>query len=363
MKTVIIAHNYTKQTVAAMSYKVAHYLADNNYKVVFISHKPFFENKFIDNNVIVYSWPTSGRPTGFKDALWFAKIVLNYKADFVISHFGSVNITVIISKIVTFWNVKTFPYYHTLSTQLSIDSKGLTYFAKFKKIRKYLVYKFFCDKIICPSEFSKNDLAQYFNLKKGIKILNPMIDRSSSDGSATDCTGITLSYLGRINESKGIYLLISAFNSYCKRNKKTKIKLNIAGSVINEAEFNNLIKSNLNISYKGALSYDKIDDFIRNGTYTIIPSYSDNLPTVGLESLMNGIPIIISENTGLTQELAGNVNCLKFAPTNEELLLLFENLDSDAFDYRMLKNNSRKIYLEKFGMESYCKRILELVEN
>lgn len=362
MKTIIIAHNYTQQTVAAMSYNVAHYLANKNYKVIFISHKPFFENKFIDDKVMVCSWPTSGRPTGFKDAIWFAKIVLKYKPNVVISHFGSVNITVMIAKIFSLWRVKTLPYYHTVSEALEIDNKGKTFLSRFKKIRKYFIYKIFCDKIICPSELSKLDLFNYFKIKKGVKVLNPMNDR---------CQGVTeeaknkiiLSYLGRINRSKGVFLLVETFNLYCEQNPKTQIKLSIAGSGSEEKDFERIINSNSNISFIGGLSYDEIDSFLREGTYTIIPSFSDNLPTVGLESLMNGIPLLISKNTGLTLELEDAVNCITFSPTQNELMQLFNNLETNMFNYKLLKTNARKIYLEKFGVISYCKSIEDVIES
>ena len=38
-------------------------------------------------------------------------------------------------------------------------------------------YLFFCDKIICPSHLAKKDLSDYFQINKGIVVLNPMQDR------------------------------------------------------------------------------------------------------------------------------------------------------------------------------------------
>lgn len=362
MKTILIAHNYTQQTVAAMSYNLAHYLGSNNYRVIFISHKPFFDKPFLDDKVMVYSWPTTGRPTGFKDAIWFAKLYLKYKPSVVISHFGSVNITVLVAKLFSFGSVKTLSYYHTVSGALAIDNNRKTLLSKLKKIRKYFIYKLFCDQIICPSELSKLDLADYFKINKGIKVVNPMNDRFQMV-KESNTNEILLSYLGRIDKSKGVFLLVEAFGFYCRQNANTRIKLQIAGDGSEVIEFLEIIKSNDKVSYIGGLTYDKVDDFLRKGTYTIIPSFSDNLPTVGLESLMNGIPLLISKNTGLTHELEEAVNCITFTPKRNELIQLFCDLEDGKYNDKKLKENARKIYLEKFGVLSYCEAIVRVIEN
>ena len=47
MKTIVIAHNYSEISFAAMSYHFAHYFANLGHRVVFISHNPYFSEKQI----------------------------------------------------------------------------------------------------------------------------------------------------------------------------------------------------------------------------------------------------------------------------------------------------------------------------
>src|SRR5688572_30240573 len=105
MKTILIAHNYTQNSFAFMSYSLAHFLANKGNKVIFISHKPFFQNSFKEDvsngELLVYSWPTVNRPTTIKDILWFLKIYRKYRPDTIISHFVNVNITVSVSKMIS----------------------------------------------------------------------------------------------------------------------------------------------------------------------------------------------------------------------------------------------------------------------
>ena len=80
MKTILIAHNYTQNSFASMSFNLAHHLAKLGNRVVFISHKPFFKDMKIiksgKGEVILFSWSSEKRPTSFNDVFWFVKIYL-----------------------------------------------------------------------------------------------------------------------------------------------------------------------------------------------------------------------------------------------------------------------------------------------
>lgn len=110
MKTIVIAHNYSESSFATMSYHLSHHLANLGNRVIFISHHPYFSEKQIikkgKGEVIVCSWPTEKRPTSIKDFFWYAKLYLKYKPEIVIGHFVGSNITVSVSKILSFGKVK-----------------------------------------------------------------------------------------------------------------------------------------------------------------------------------------------------------------------------------------------------------------
>ena len=359
MKTIFIIHNYTESTVASMSYYLAHYLSSRNYKVIFISHKPFFKESFEDKNVVVYSWPNGNRPTSLTAALWYSKLFFKYNPNLIICHFGGVNLSVILSKIFSLNKIKTFASYDTLSSQIELDSSRNKFFSMVLKFRKKIIYSFFCNQIICPSELAVNDLHSYFKIDKGIKILNPMVDRFKNE--KYESNNIVISFLGRIDKSKGVLLLVDAFNEYCKINPLTILELKIAGCGSEEVVLLDKISKNDRIRYEGALSYEKVDGFLNNSNFTIVPSLSDNLPTVGIESLMNGVPLLISSNTGLTLELENEINCFVFKPELKELILIFKKIESKKYNYFILKERSREIYKLKFSLESYYKNIEDLI--
>lgn len=143
-KTILIAHNYSENSFAAMSYHLAHHLAELGNKVVFISHKPFFkEMKTIEKGkgeIIVLSWSSLKRPTTIKDFVWFTKIYFRYKPQLLIGHFVGSNISIMMAKLLSWGKIKTFAYYHTLTSQIALDSKNNVYKSKWLRFRKRLFF-------------------------------------------------------------------------------------------------------------------------------------------------------------------------------------------------------------------------------
>ncbi|WP_264535024.1 glycosyltransferase family 4 protein [Flavobacterium sp. N1736] len=356
MKTILIAHNYTENSFASMSYYLAHHLADLGNRVIFISHNPFFKEKEIikkeKGEIIVYSWSTQKRPTSIKDVLWFSKIYFKYKPDVVVGHFVGANISIAISKILSFGRAKTFAYYHTLSDQISKDQKhsGIKHNMFF--LRKKMFYKLFCNVVVCPSELAKLDLEKYYSVTKGIVFLNPMKDRFK--GKTDNSENIVISFLGRLDPSKGILDLVTAFKTYCDKIKTTNIILNIAGTGSQEKEIKELIKNSENIVYFGGLPYDKIDDYLCKSHFAIIPSKVDNLPTVGLEAMMNQTPLLISNATGLTKYVEDGNECFKFDSNQESMVSIFERVESNFNLQPQMSANARNTFLLKFTIDNYC---------
>ena len=364
MKTILIAHNYSENSFATMSYHLAHHLADMGHKVVFISHKPFFlEKQFIKKEkgeIIVYSWPTQKRPTSVKDAIWFSKIYLKYKPEIIIAHFVGSNITISLSKILSLGKTKTFEYYHTLSNQIIEDVRKETWKQSFFFNRKKIFYKLFCDVIICPSQLSKNDLQLFFDIKKGIVILNPMVDRFERKILISN-DHIVISYLGGLDSSKGVVTLVQAFNDYKQNFSRTKIILNIAGSGRLELEIIELVKNNDSIHFVGGLSYENIDAYLNKSHYTMIPSKFDAFNVVGIESMMNQTPLLISNTTGLSEYLIDGKECYKFDSTIDSMVLLFEKVENNFQLCEQMGKEARTAFLDKFSMAEYCNSVSNLI--
>ncbi|WP_123912082.1 glycosyltransferase family 4 protein [Flavobacterium sp. AJR] len=358
MKTILIAHNYTENSFASMSYYLAHHLANLGNRVVFISHNPFFKEKEIiskeKGEIIVYSWPTKKRPTSIKDVLWFAKIYFKYKPNVVVGHFVGANITTAISKILSLGKTKTFAYYHTLSDQISKDQKHNGIKQKMLFLRKKMLYKLFCDVVVCPSNLAKLDLEKYYSLNKGMVVLNPMKDRFEGKTIVGHDNIIIISYLGRLDPSKGVLDLIKAFKIYSDKVKTANIILNIAGTGSQQKEIKELIANEKDIVYFGGLQYEKVDEYLNTSHFTIIPSKFDALNMVGIESMMNQTPLLISNSTGLADYLVDGKECFKFDANIDSIVLLFEKIKKNIDQQEQMSKDARSTFLNLFTIDNYC---------
>lgn len=365
MQTILVAHNYEKDSFANMSYQLAHSIASKGNRVIFISHKPYFKESFekeIDSGVlIVSSWSSKNRPTGFKDVIWFYKIYKKYKPRVVIGHFVGSNIAAVMSKIFSFNKVKTYVYYHTLSKQISLDIDIKTLRNKINYWRKRLFYYFFCDTLICPSNLAKKDLLDFFKIDKGIVLLNPIQDRFVTKEEKNSPKTV-ISFLGRLDKSKGILELIDAFKVYKKKKSQSQLILQIAGV----GKYDEILrKENLNFKdlvFLGKLEYQEVDNYIQKSDFIIIPSKMDNLPTVGLEALMNSTPLLISSKTGLSEYLKNNENCYLFLPEVESIIEVFEKVENNFINYEYLSKNARQSYVDNFSMDKYIIKMEKIIK-
>lgn len=364
MKTILIAHNYSEVSFSAMSYHLAHHLANLGHQVIFVSHHPYFEERRTLGNykrkIIIYSWPTKKRPISIQDLLWYAKIHLKYKPDIVIGHFVGSNISLSVSKLLSFGKVKTFEYYHTLTDQLLADLRKTSKKQRMLFCRKKIFYRLFCDVIICPSALAKKDLKDFYFIDKGLVMLNPIKDRFKNK-IVTDKATITISYLGRLDPSKGVVDLITAFTLYKNRFRNSKIILNIAGTGSQELEIKEMIKDNLDIYYLGGLPYAAIDDYLNKSHFVIIPSKHDAFNVVGIESMMNQTPLLISYTTGLADYLTDGKECFKFEPNVDSMVSLFNKIENNFNLYEQMSFDARATFLDKFGIDTYCNAISNLI--
>jgi glycosyltransferase involved in cell wall biosynthesis len=364
MKTILIAHNYSEVSFSAMSYHLAHHLANLGHQVIFVSHHPYFlEEKIVNKGkgkICICSWPTTKRPTLMRDFIWYVSIYFKYRPDVIIGHFVGSNISLSVSKLLSFGKVKTFEYYHTLTDQLLADVKKASKKQRMLFFRKKIFYNLFCDVIICPSALAKKNLKDFYFIDKGLVVLNPITDRFKNKMTIDPAT-ITISYLGRLDPSKGVVDLIDAFTVYKNKVPNSKIILNIAGTGSQEFEIKGMLKDNLDMYYLGGLPYDVIDDYLNTSHFVIIPSKFDNLPTVGLESMMNQTPLLISNTIGLASYLTEGKECFKFEPNVDSMVSLFDKIENNFNLYQQMSFEARATFLDKFGVDTYCNAISNLI--
>jgi len=110
-------------------------------------------------------------------------------------------------------------------------------------------------------------------------------------------------------------------------------------------------------SVYGQIPYNEIDSYIRESDFMVIPSLSDSFPTVGLEGLMNAVPLLLSIKTGLADYITNGKEGLLFEPDEEGIIKVLSKVETAKPVLRMLSDNARKRYEEEFTIEKYCNKM------
>lgn len=224
-----------------------------------------------------------------------------------------------------------------------------------------MFYKSFSDVVICPSEVGKEDLKKYYSVSKGRVVVNAISDRFDTEKELPENT-ITISYLGRFDPTKGVMDLVSAFQNYVDQIPETRLRLRMAGSGVQKEAIEQKCAYVSKIQFVGYLPYPEVDAYLRESHYAIIPSKFDNLPTVGIEALMNKTPLLISNTTGLTRYLTEGKDCYKFDPNVPEMMRIFSTVEANKDGYSEMSSKARETYLNTFSIANYCHAMTNLIE-
>lgn len=134
-------------------------------------------------------------------------------------------------------------------------------------------------------------------------------------------------YLGRINKTKGIDLLIKAFEKI----ENKEITLKIAGE-FNEykIELERLVgslKLTKKVVFLGMVKGNQKEELIKNSWVMASPTFSDVIGMVNLEAALNKTPIITTRNTGLHKDWNINGGTLIEANVEELTKALKESMN------------------------------------
>jgi glycosyltransferase involved in cell wall biosynthesis len=155
-------------------------------------------------------------------------------------------------------------------------------------------------------------------------------------------------YLGRLDEKKGIDILIKAF----KNINSSTFKLKIAGEI---NEYKNeldklVIEFNLQdrVEFLGIVTGKNKTTLFQNAFVFAAPSHSEVIGMVNLEAAILNTPVITTHQTGIDSEWQNNGGYL-INPNEEELTKALEKATSLSLEER----NNRGEKLKNFVLKNY----------
>lgn len=358
-KTIFIAQNWDDSGVRAQSKALALYLSLNN-KVVFLNaHKKGNAKTAINDNLLLLEWPNK-RPTGVKDFAFVYSLMHRQKPDIIITNFAANNVMLFAS-----WLLKIkvrICHFHTMVEQYIADKQGLGVKERLNIVAKGIAFRLATHMLPCSSA-SKKDLLKYFKVKEAntFVFFNALaLQVQKNTGSSTQ-----IGFIGRFERSKGVDILIKAFNKIASA--IPGVKLVLAGKGSEEKELRQMV-ANLQlqdkVTFAGVIGYKSVFDFIRSLHCLVVPSRTDNLPTVVLEGFSCNTLVVASNAGGIPDMITNGYNGMLFETEDVEGLakkLLLSLRDNEAG--KKMTQKAEEVFKQKFWLDNYPQRYEEFIET
>lgn len=234
------------------------------------------------------------------------------------------------------------------------------YFKDFKTKFLLSIYSKFSSvkKIICVSEFVKNQIKSNSWQKKSAIFFNPIkgIKENNFIKKAPENKILNVAHIGDIQKGKNQWFTIKALNKIAK-NSSLRINCYFAGKIVEKPYYEKLCKlinknENLNIDFLGKVA--NVDTLYHDIDAVIIPSV-EGFSLVALESALNGVRIIGSDKGGLKEVLSSLNYGLVYAHNNvNDFCKKFDLLFNTEFAPPSLDNFAFAKYINKME-ESFKK--------
>ena len=176
----------------------------------------------------------------------------------------------------------------------------------------------------------------------------------------TTADKLRFGYMGRIIPTKGIHVLIKAFNKMDDR-----ALLNIFGASTSDAKYLKAMVKNSNIHFNGGFDNREINQVLKEIDLLVVPSiWYENSPLVIHEAFLAGIPVIASNLGGMAEYVKHEKNGLLFEVGNSddlyEKMMEFVN-DPALFD--TLRPDGSEVVSIREDAERFVATYKELLGN
>ena len=343
---------------------LARQLAARGHKVVLITPHRMLELENHQGNPAIYTWP-SERPVHLRDALFLWRLIRLYRADCMVANFSAVNLMVCLGCLARV--PVRVAWYHTPTASLDMDSTAPLWIRKSQRFRKRVVYRL-ATHIVAVSKATAVDSQKVFHVPKSKSLVfyNSLDCREFyPEPQKDDIPGKKLVCVGRFDKSKGQDVLIRALGILCST--EAGVSIDFVGEGPQEQHCRRLAKV-LGVgaccNFLGKRPHDEAVRRIGGAVVSVLPSRSEGLALVGIESLALGTPIVASEVGGLAEVIRDGLEGFLVPPDNPEVLASkLKLLVTDARLRQKMGVNARERFLSTFEQGKIVEQQADWLEN
>lgn len=300
----------------------------------------------------------------FYTAYKVRSILEKIKPDVVITH-NLVGFGLLVPYLLKKLGIK---HIHILHDVQLFEASGALYlkntnslYSSLNKIYSFITRKLFTSTqyIISPSQWLLTEYQKrgFFKNAQAHVLQNPIQLEGMEVHSQKNVIQKTITFVGQIEDHKGIEILLKAFQEIRHNN----IVLNIIGDG-SRYEALKEIYAHENIKFLGRVISDKVATILKDSYVTIVPSIcAENSPTVIYESLNSGTPIIASKIGGIPELINSDIGYLVEPGNVSELASALErvinlsDVDYEAMQIACLHE------IKKYSLDSYIQKLRSII--
>lgn len=243
------------------------------------------------------------------------------------------------------------------------------------------LFRNYCDLIIAIADHSYNDLKFLYQVPESkIRLIhNSIEDRNkSTDKSAVarqkanyrlEKNEIVIVFAGRLDEVKGVDLLLHAFDRVLRTHPQ--VHLVLAGDGLFNEWFKLVSTNWARISFTGFLSRQELSRLYAVADIGVMPSRHEEFGYVAIEMMMHALPVVATQTTGLSEIVQDGVTGFQvklykgsreyktIGMLADKLSLLIENESLR----RQMGGAGRALFLSKYELSLFREKMLSIYDS
>lgn len=348
-KTILIGTSLGDNPVPRHFAALARELTNAGYRVALLVHGPDDDRSYVDPRIPVLRWP-SPRPTGLSDALFFNRLLREYRPCCAISNFGSNNLMTMLGALHRV-PVRVM-WHHTLSAQTLLDSQRGSWTICLQNLRAKIVWRW-ATHLAANSNAMKQDLVEVFGLPiSRCRVFwncleDPMARGGPFAGPESNCHFVCV---GRFAHSKGQDVVVRAVAAVAPHFPDVRVEFIGEGKRRETcAKLAAALGVAKHCSFSGRLPHRDVLRQMAVARATVVPSWAEAFGLVCIESMAVGVPVIGSRTGGIAEVVRDGIDGLLFPPGDDVALTrqMIELINNDRL-HRQMAAECRQRFLEKF---------------
>jgi glycosyltransferase involved in cell wall biosynthesis len=348
--SVILAFPVSKGAIAQHFLHIATELDRRGHEVVIVTDRRSPGKEGCRPGPTIVFWP-SPRPSRIADARFLFRLVHKKKPNCMVANFGADNVMTTVGYLLRV--PCRVVWYHTLTSQITLDSQQPAVIGLLQRLRKRLVYSMGTH-IVANSEASATDVRHEFGVPVDkcrvfpYSLADPL--QIVTESNARSTPPLRLCCPGRLYPSKGQDLVIRAIALL--KDRQPQVNVDFVGDGPSRESLTKLaagLDVTNNCTFLGEQSHDATLRIMAQAAITIVPSRGEAFGLVNVESLSVGTPVIGANVGGIPDIVRHQIDGLLVPPDDPAALAsAISALLSNATHLERMRANARERFLGSF---------------